>query len=419
MKQPSNRGAARIGAVWMIVVIVLFFVAMAFAYVSNQATEQASAKLLAAQNALQVAEAEKDVAQQLILDVTRPTGFNDQAVIGSKSDPAKIVDGVAVLRTAFGLGDSVATLEATIGPVVSAFSAEQAKVATYQGRISDLQSQLAAAQSAASQAASTQQTAIETLRTEKEDETSLLQARIDELEGDLASMTADRNSKDDELNSEKSSLDALALTLEQEKDKASNIQTILNRQIDDVQKRVDTPDGAILSVSEDLGIGWINRGSKHRVSEGMVFDVRTGHPNPANPNARKASCEILKVSELTSEVRIFDEADQFDPVVQSDVILSPIYDPEGDKYAVLAGRFGGKYNEAELTLMLEDVGITVQKELDLTTNFLIVGQPMYVDENGDALDEPRQPSELEVYKNAQAQGCSIITINEFRQYFRR
>ena len=85
----------------------------------------------------------------------------------------------------------------------------------------------------------------------------------------------------------------------------------------------------------------------------------------------------------------------------------------------MIGRFSGTYNESEITALLEDIGITIQAELDRTTNYLIVGGPLFVDEEGEPVDDPIQPSELPRYKDAAALGVRVISINDFRQYFRR
>ena len=41
-----------------------------------------------------------------------------------------------------------------------------------------------------------------------------------------------------------------------------------------------------------------------------------------------------------------------------------------------------------MRLLLEDIGITVQNKLDLTTNYLIVGGPLFYDEEGEPVEDP-------------------------------
>ncbi len=418
MKQLSTRGAARVGAVWMIVTIVLFFVALAYAYVANQAAQQARDDRQAAITAQGSAEAELETAILALGRLSVPVGFRDETIQSSASEIDQVEGAIESLKSAFGLGNSITTIEGTINPVITAYNTEQSKVQTHKGEIATLEGEVAESKAAARAIEDTLTSTHSTEITEKTDEIQVLNDRIATLEQNLANMTADRNSIHDDLNNEKGTTDGLTLQMAEAATEATNRMSQLNSQVEEVLARAETPDGSVLEVSKELGIGWIDRGASDRLSVGMVFDIMTGHPNPSGP-AMKARCEVLRVEEKTSKVRIYDQADPYDPVVAADVIYNPIYDPDGTRNAVLVGRFGGTYNEAEVGLMLEEIGITVQKDLDLTTNYLIVGQPMYIDEQGEVLEEPLQPSDTTEYKNAEAQGCSIISIGDFRSYFKR
>ena len=120
-----------------------------------------------------------------------------------------------------------------------------------------------------------------------------------------------------------------------------------------------------------------------------------------------------------AEVLLTDQADPFDPPVAGDLIYNPLYDPKGERNAVLIGRFSGTYNEKELAMLLAEIRIRVQPKVDQTTDFLIVGAELYVDENGEPLEEPLPPSELPEYKNAEALGVQIVPLQEVRRYFHR
>jgi hypothetical protein len=99
------------------------------------------------------------------------------------------------------------------------------------------------------------------------------------------------------------------------------------------------------------------------------------------------------------------------------VLINPLFDPRGERNAVLVGRFSGQYDEARLRQMLSRIGVRVQTNLDLSTDFLIVGSEILADEFGEPLEEPLQPSDLPVYKQAQADGVQIIPIQRIREYF--
>ena len=84
---------------------------------------------------------------------------------------------------------------------------------------------------------------------------------------------------------------------------------------------------------------------------------------------------------------------------------------------VLAGRFSAP-NETEVVAYLQNMGITVQKALDMTTDYLVVGSDVFVDEEGNQLEEAMSPTELSVYKDAQALGVQITPIKDLRSYFK-
>lgn len=418
MKQLSNRGVARIGAVWMIVVIVLFFVAVAFGYVANQEAQKAKEARDAMSSDLTAANIARDLAVKDFRELSVVVGYRDRAATGSTSDIALAKAGVGTLVTGMGLDPSVVAFQDAIEPSIEKLRDANNLAASRQKTIDGHGDAEEKRTDAAKQALATLTTVKEKEIVILKDSESSLKAEVATLKSDLGDRTAERNSLSTQLNQAKAENDALVVQLAEERQIATDRMTNLSNAVEDFTQRAETSDAEILATSKELGTAWINRGTIHKVTEGMRFEVMTGHPNPKG-SALKAMAEVLRVTEKTSEVRIYDVKDQYDPVVTGDQCFNPIYDPEGTRNAVLAGRFGGTYNEAEIALLLAEIGITVQKELDLTTNYLIVGQPMYTDENGDPLEEPRQPSELGVYKNAQAQGCSIVSITQFQRFFKR
>ena len=96
------------------------------------------------------------------------------------------------------------------------------------------------------------------------------------------------------------------------------------------------------------------------------------------------------------------------------------FQPGFEQNAVLAGRFSGTWTEADLRMLLGDIGITVQSTLDQSTSILIVGEPLYTDPDTDeALEDPIPVSELEVYKTAESKGVQIVHIGDLRRFFKK
>ena len=103
-----------------------------------------------------------------------------------------------------------------------------------------------------------------------------------------------------------------------------------------------------------------------------------------------------------------------------DSIVNEIFDPTGERSAVLAGRFSGRFNETQLSSLLANIGVTVQpsETLDRSVDYLIVGSELWNDpEFNEPLETPMQPSELAVYKQAESLGVTIIPLKSIRQYF--
>jgi hypothetical protein len=176
----------------------------------------------------------------------------------------------------------------------------------------------------------------------------------------------------------------------------------------------EKPDAEILAVSKDLGLGWIDIGAEQRLAVGTRFSVVSGK---LGSEAVKASVEVTKVNPTSAEVRFVEVKDPFDPVVPGDRVFNPLYDPVGERHAVLAGRFTGQYDESKLRVLLKNMGITVQDKLDVNTDYLILGSDMWTDEEGNPLEEPMSPTELPIYKDAEANGVQIVSIKTLSSYF--
>jgi hypothetical protein len=151
------------------------------------------------------------------------------------------------------------------------------------------------------------------------------------------------------------------------------------------QREPEAADGAVLSISKDLALGWIDIGSNQRLARGTRFRVVSGK---VGSTKLKGWAEVTEVKANMAEVTFSGIVDRFDPIVQGDIVYNPVYDPKTERTAVLAGRFSGQFNETELKVLLANMGITVQPSLAHDTDYLIVGSELYVDEEGQTLETP-------------------------------
>lgn len=416
MNKRSQRGAARISAVWMIAVIVLFFVALAFGYISQQDLSQAEARLETAQAEEAAAVARADAEAQISLDITKVLGYAPKDEIGARSNLTAANEGLAQLRAAFSdIDESVTTFEEAVPLIVAQYAAKNREVDTLNGQIATVRNERDAARASLNDVTSQKDAQIQDLQTQLTDATNAARDQQTELEGRIASITSDRNDRDSQLRDARGELQDLERKRLEDRQQATTRFNQLSK-ILAFTKEPSKPDGVILAVSDELSLAWINLGRTHRLRRGMRFEVISGDPTS---DRVKGLVEVTNVDETRAEVRVIETTDRFDPIVADDAIVNPLFDPTGQRNAVLIGRFSSaRFNEKELRLLLHEIGITVQKRVDSDTAYLIVGAELWVDENGEPYEEPVQPSVLPEYKQAQAQGVQIVSIRELESFFR-
>ncbi len=149
---------------------------------------------------------------------------------------------------------------------------------------------------------------------------------------------------------------------------------------------------------------------------GMGFRIEGGSRSNRH---LKAWGEVTQVERNRAEIALSKLIDKFDPVVNGDVIINPLYDPIGGRNAVLAGNFSGTYSHKELGSLLANVGINVQESIDETTHFLILGSTLYNDPvTNEPLEEPLEPKDLAEYKEADVRHIQIIPLSDIRTFFK-
>ena len=235
----------------------------------------------------------------------------------------------------------------------SASDAEIARVReieTLNDKIKEQQGQLTALREQLSQVSREKDDEIASLQQQLSDAENAAREAQDALEGRVAAITADRNEKDTELRDTRAQLEDLQRELETQKQAATTRFTALSDKLR-FTKEPTKPDGSILAVSKELGLGWIDLGTVNRLNRGMAFRVVSGDPKSERDKGWARVTD--KIDQTRAEVRFFDTVDRFDPIVPGDKIYNPIFDPVGQRNAVLVGRFTGEYNEKELGILLD------------------------------------------------------------------
>jgi len=415
MKHLSKRGAARVSAVWLIVVIVLFLAALVYGYSMGEEASRAEQRATAAAIERDAAEQRTHEGTVKLQAITEKVGFNDRDTVGSTSNPDVAEEGLKTLAAAFPLDATATTYEATIPLLVTAYQRKLREIQDLQTQIADLESQRDQTQSALASVQTQKDGELADLRTQIGDVERSAQSEKDELEGRIATLTSARNQVENDLVAARDTIDSKdreRTQIEQEFETRENA----TRKVLGFLREPDKPDGEILAASPGIRRGWINLGAKDRINLGIRFTVINGSPTD---DRVKGWAEVVDVEEEQSEVMFYDLTDPFDPIVQGDLVFNKLYDSSGQRNAVLIGRFSGTYNEKELRILMDQIGIQVQPKVDSETDYLVVGSELWHDAEGEPLEDPVQPSDLPEYREAEAIGVQMVTLRDVERYFRK
>ena len=414
----STRGAARVNAIWLIVALVLFFAALFAWYTANDAAVLAEERADTAEQAATQAQEEARADRAALRTVSEILGYYDREDISATTVVETAQDSFNQFKAAIGpdADDAIKSFEEAWPLAIQKVSGLDTALSTAKQESTQRSTEVSAARSSAAEVASTKDAEIARLTRELADLQEKTTEEINGLEGQVARLTAERNEFDQEGVNVRDEIESLkvahALQL-------SEYEARMNQILSATRpfREVGGIDGKIVGTSPKLGMAFINRGRKHRIVRGMVFEVMDA--DPANPTL-KGEIEVLNVMDDISEVAIRKVSDKYDAIALGDTISNPMYSPEGNRNAVLVGRFDGKYSRSEVALLLKEIGITVQSELDRSTMYMIMGNPLYKDpETGEALEEPLNVKDLPVFAEAKSWGVQMISIAELRHFFKR
>jgi hypothetical protein len=221
---------------------------------------------------------------------------------------------------------------------------------------------------------------------ERDDALAGKQAAEEEKNKTVAALTAERNA------------------LRSELDKASGAVQVLKARKRNIE--TDTsPDGAILSVSEkqDFAVVDIGRTSNNLIA-GTVFDVYA--IGKGGQEVPKGVIKISRVEGGTSECRVLDVFDRFNPIAPGDKIRSLFYSPKEVIHVALVGRFR-KMGKSDAARRLQSLGVVVDDKVTTNTTYLVVG---------DKESENQPIEETPEYKAAEIYGIPHISENELSKF---
>lgn len=414
LSNPNRRGAVPGALVWIVVLIVAFLISLTVAIISGDDAETARAERDVANAASAAATAQLKTELATIRELSELLGFYDANAASASSEKGPAAEALQTFKDSFSdMGATVTTFEMATKRAVPEYRAKVVKINDLTSRISDLEAQV-----------SSKTTAMDALRSEKDAEIASKSSQLrdaeqaaadrqSDIEGQLANVRTSLTDSESKLRKVRSEVEVQNRSHEQERSMMQARAEEQGRKLAFL-KEPEAADGEILAVSEKLDLAWINVGQKNRLQRGTRFRIVDGTPGDEH---LKAWCTVTRVEETMAEVLLTDQVDIYDPAVAGDIIYNPVYDPTSVRNAALVGRFSGAWNEKELRLLLAEVGIEVQDGVDKTTDYLIVGSAIYMDEDGEPLEEPRNPNEEPVYSNAVAMGVQVVPIKQIREYF--
>jgi len=399
----------------MVAVLVCFFIAMGFAWLGYQ--DAAAARLQAETARAEAAEAKSKLEPETeqLSRISRAVGWYDPQASAPRTNVETLGSDLEELRSAFtDLGPDVRTLGDAIPVLKQTYVACQQEVAQLTDTKNKLVSERQTLEQSLRDVIREKDTQIANLQRQLQDESANAAQRQSELENRITALNNQRNTLDAELRTQRGASEEEKRKHEAEKQTWTTREQATRRVLGFLDEP-EAPDASVLAVSKDLALGWIDIGTEHRLAVGTRFRVISGR---IGSKTVKGWAEVTRVEPRRAEVAFTEIADRFNPIVPGDKVYNPLFDPTGERKAVLAGRFSAPYDEREVELLLRNMGIEVQDELAFDTDYLIVGSELFVDEEGNPLEEPLQPSELPVYKDAEAMGVQIVPIKDLRSYFK-
>jgi TolA-binding protein len=403
---------------WIIVVGVLFLAGVGFAFVASSDLANAKEETVRARADAEFNKTQADEASNVARELSRKLGWIDEESANPRTDSKLADEELANLRGIFtDITESDKRVDKILPKIRATHAASQREIAQGKTRIKDLEGEVAARDKTIGTITQEKDQRIADLERQLADETQTAQTRNEELERTVAQLR--QQLSDSDLNYRRSQNENANTARAFDRDKLT-----LDTRIGELSKQLQFqkapysgyPDGKVLSVSDKLSLAWIDIGAQSRVVRGLRFRVQSGTPGDVRI---KAWAEVTDVQAKMAEVKLYNVADSFDPVVAGDVILNPVFDPQGGRNAILVGSFSGQFSRKELSQLLENMGVHVQEKLDQTTTFMVVGSPLYSDpETGEPLEEPLEPSDLSVYKDAEALGVAVIPLSQIREYFK-
>jgi hypothetical protein len=139
------------------------------------------------------------------------------------------------------------------------------------------------------------------------------------------------------------------------------------------------PDGEILAVQPELGIGFIDLVHHDRIFRGGRFKVYS--LEKGGEKRDKGEVEVLEVArEAASKVAVYSSRPD-DPIQAGDRIYNETFERGKARNIAIAGRLTGKLSNEDAIRRIKEFGDVYQQRLNEKTNYLVVGEGYEDDPN--------------------------------------
>ena len=157
------------------------------------------------------------------------------------------------------------------------------------------------------------------------------------------------------------------------------------------------PDGEVLAVTEAGGLVVLSRGKADHLMPGTTFSVF--NYGKGAQKIQKGTVKVLEVNDRTAVARVIETMSPLNPIVDGDMFESATYNPDEVLHFYLLGQFR-TYGRSDAARRLEQIGVKVDANVSVDTDYLVIGAPVREDEN---------LQDTEAYKLAKELGITVIT----------
>ena len=244
-------------------------------------------------------------------------------------------------------------IEANNAQFETEYATYKTRVGELTGKISQVQSKYEADVSSKGQQFDTQKTRADDMQ----DQVNTLSAANDALQTDKARIEEEAGKKVRVL----------------ERDRNAWMQRALNEKTKkEVALKEDPKDGEVLYAAPTRSLVFINRGRRHKVSNGTRFTVwRAGK---GNVREDIAIVRVIEVDRTKSTARVLKRLNPRVPVAQGMNISNPFYDPHRTLKVYIYGDLR-QYPTDVAKRRLAESNVHVARMLDDTVNVIVLGEP--------------------------------------------